>query len=157
MVYWEDELSQDDCSSDEIDSILKITSPTNHDEQLFEGSNLTVQASSVLLLQYKLRHRLTEEAMGDLLRLIKMHCPSNNKCPASVFQLKKFFPDINYTIKPHHLCSQCMQSVDAGSQTCPNESCNKEMGSPNALSSFIELPIESQLKVVLESKLIIIV
>ena len=124
VVYWEDELSQDDCSSDdEIDSALEITSPTNHDEQLFEGSNLTVHASSLLLLQYKLRHRLTEEAMSDLLRLIKMHCPSNNKCPGAVFQLKKFFPDINYTIKPHHFCSQCMQSVDAGSQTCTNESC----------------------------------
>lgn len=52
-------------------------------KQLYEGSALTANSSSVLILQYQMRHRLTKEALADLLQLIKLHCPSPNLCPAT--------------------------------------------------------------------------
>lgn len=120
---------------------------------LYEGSALTAHSSSVLILQYKMRHQLTEEALADLLQLIKMHCPIPNQCPASVFLLKKHFPNLNYTVQLHHYCSRCMQGVDIGRhKTCTNELCKTDLGSCDAISAFIEVPIECQLKLILESE-----
>lgn len=97
---------------------------------LYEGSALTAHSSSVLILQYKMRHQLTEEALADLLQLIKMHCPIPNQCPASVFLLKKHFPNLNYTVQLHHYCSRCMQGVDIGRhKICTNELCKTDLGS----------------------------
>ena len=56
---------------------------------LYDGSFLTVSSSAVLIMKYKLRHKLTEEAIADLLRLIKLHCPSPNRSLTSVYVLKK--------------------------------------------------------------------
>lgn len=144
--YYEDEFC-----SDEIPEPPETT--TTSALQLYEGSALTSLSSSLLIFQYKMRHQLTEAALADLLQLIQMHCPSPNQCPASVFQLNKHFPDMNYKVQLHHFCSRCMQSINIGChKTCTNEFCNTDLGSPNAISAFIEVPIESQLKVILESE-----
>lgn len=50
---------------------------------LYDGSNLTVQASGVLMMKLKMRHKLTDETMTDVLRLIKLHCPTHNNCISS--------------------------------------------------------------------------
>ena len=44
-------------------------------ESLYEESSLTVSPSSVLIMKYKMSHNLTQEALADLLLLIKLHCP----------------------------------------------------------------------------------
>ena len=57
-----------------------ISAATNSSALLYDGSQQTVSASSVLVLQFKMKHKLTQEALGDLLELLKLHCPSPNKC-----------------------------------------------------------------------------
>lgn len=47
---------------------------------LYEGSSLTLQASSVLVMQFKSRHNLTLDGLADLLKLLKIHCPVPNQC-----------------------------------------------------------------------------
>lgn len=123
-------------------------------EHIYEGSALTVNSSSVLLYQYKMRHGLTEEALADLLPLIKMHCPTPNRFPSSIFQLKKNFPNIEYPVQLHHFCSACMQSVNASFTNCSNNFCNADFTeSLGAISSFIEIPVGNQLTTILESKI----
>ena len=79
-------------------------------------------------MKYKLRHKLTEEAIADLLSLIKLHCPSPNRSLTSVYLLKKQFLDINYPIVIHRLCSTCLHTIDTSeSEICPNSICKKTL------------------------------
>lgn len=147
------ESNSDECETNYDPTVHVHPPPLPDTQHLFEGSTLTVKTSSVLIQQYKMRHGLTEEALADLLKLIKMHCAIPNKFPASVFHLKKNFPNIHYSYKLHHFCSKCVQSVEACATNCTNELCNTDFTeSPDATSSFIEIPVESQLTTILESK-----
>ena len=60
-------------------------------ESLFEGSALTTTASDVLILEYSMKHGLTNEAITDLLKLLQLHLPMPNKCTNSIFSLKKLY------------------------------------------------------------------
>ena len=135
----------EDCISDD-ETFNEKTSPTHSADtssvpkttvQLYEGSVQTAYSSSVLLLQYKMRHRLTDEALEDLLQIIQMHCPSPNQCPTSVYKLNKFFPQMTYQIELHHFCSQCRESIDSESK---NNACNNKLETSNDISAFIEVP-----------------
>jgi hypothetical protein len=45
---------------------------------------LTLSASSILVVKFKMRHGLTKEALSDLLKLIKP-CPTPNLCCRSMY------------------------------------------------------------------------
>ena len=124
-------------------------------EPLYEGSSLTVPTSSVLIMKYALRHKLTQEALADLLRLVKLHCPSPNQCLSSLYKFNKQFRDLHYPIVLHHCCSACLhvvevESSEMGSKMCTNPHCNCDLSAQNSVSSFIEVPVDSQLKTLLE-------
>ena len=124
------------------------------DNPLFQGCPLTVTSSSVLIMQYKMRHNLTNVAIVDLLKLLKLHCPNPNQCVPSLYMLNKRFIELKYKIKLHYFCSSCLQEVtDSSIAICPNDSCMHNLAQ-NGISSFIEIPIEPQLKAILERKLI---
>ena len=61
---------------------------------LYDGSNLTVQAS--------------DETMTDVLHLIKLHCPTPNNCISSLYHFKKQFSHMQYPIVISHFCSSCL-------------------------------------------------
>lgn len=75
---------------------------------LYDGSNLTVQASGVLMMKLKMRHKLTDETMTDVLHLIKLHCPTPNNCISSLYHFKKQFSHMQYPIVISHFCSSCL-------------------------------------------------
>lgn len=122
---------------------------------LYEGSLLSLRASNVLIMRYTLRHNITQEALGDLLSLLRLHCPSPNQCSQSAYAFKKEFSQMNYPINSHYYCNSCLWSIDDPSnvQSCPNPSCGKSLVScGKALSSFIQVEIKSQLKAFFERK-----
>ena len=55
---------------------------------LFEGSSISTSVSNVLLLEYSMKHNLTNAALADLLKLLK---PSPNNCPRSTHLFRKLF------------------------------------------------------------------
>ena len=123
---------------------------------LYDGSSLTVRTSSVLILKFKMRHNLTDESVSDLLHLIKLHCPAPNRCLSSLYHFKKQFYDMQYPIVVSHFCSCCLNALTpddiAEQMNCPNPPCESTISSPNSVSSFIEVPIDLQLKSILERK-----
>ena len=121
---------------------------------LCKGSSLSVSSSSVLIMKFKMRHNLTQEALADLLQLIKLHCPSPNQCSSSVYQFKKHFPDLNYPIVMHYFCSRCLHAVESvtESRTCSNAHCGSDFSVADSVSSFIEVPLDCQLKVLFERR-----
>ena len=64
---------------------------------LYEGAELSVCASSVLVMKYMMKHNLTQEALGDL-SLLRIHCPAPNQCPPSVYMFRKQFGQLRYLL-----------------------------------------------------------
>ncbi len=127
------------------DNILSLS---RSDTLLYEGSRLNVTASSVLIQKFVMRHNITKEALADLLKLLKIHCPSPNLCLSSVYQFKKQFPELEYKPILHYFCNQCVTDV----ANCEECVCGASLSQLNSVSSFIELPLDQQLKAILERK-----
>lgn len=140
-------------SSDDSDSFNPDVEDEVHEaeEPLFSGCPLTVTTSSVLLMQYKMRYGISDQALGDLLQLLSLHFPSPNHCISSLYLFKKQFEALKVTFKLHYFCNGCLEEFDDTAAVCPNTSCGKQISAKNK-SSFIEVPLEQQLKVVVESK-----
>ena len=125
------------------------------DIPLYEGSSLTIASSSVLLMKYAMKHNLTREALKDLLHLIKLYCPSPNTCPNSLHHFKKNFHDMKYVTVTHSFCNSCFHEVTFDSEQpaiCSNVLCKSELIDKKSVCSFLEIPVDLQLKSILESK-----
>lgn len=85
--YTQDESSDD--SDPEDETMLQVEEPS------FFGCTLTTTSSSVLFMQYKKRYGLSDQALGDLLNLFSLHCPSPNNCISSKYMFSKQFKDYN--------------------------------------------------------------
>ena len=120
---------------------------------LYEGSSLTCASSCILLMKYAMKHNITKDALADLLELVRLHCPKPNTCPPTLYYFNKQFENLKYPVKFHYFCSECFYDVtDPHSRTgCGNPYC-KNVLSEKTVSSFIEIPIDLQLKSILERK-----
>ena len=92
--------------------------PSSNSLSLYDGSAMSVKASVILIMQFKTKHNLMLDGLEDLLKLIKLHCPSN-QCISSPYLLKKhFFTDV---ITYHNFCSNCLLPIsDVSQPNCPN-------------------------------------
>ena len=71
----------DEATSSEI-PIISLETP------LYCGSNISTCTSVCAIMQFALSHQLTDEAVEDLLQLLKL--PSPNNIPTSLYKLKSF-------------------------------------------------------------------
>ena len=62
-----------------------------HDDPLYAGAVITVGVAMTLLLAFIVRHKLTNEAISDLLYLIDHMCPKPNRCCKTLYKFKEFF------------------------------------------------------------------
>jgi hypothetical protein len=67
--------------------------PSHLMQPLYEGADVTVIESSILMLQFSIRHRLSTKALGDLIQLLTLHLPKSgsSQCSQSKYKLKKLF------------------------------------------------------------------
>lgn len=129
-------------------------------DTLYDGAPLTLSASNLLIMQFKMRHNLTDGCVSDLLKLLKLHCPSPNNCAPSLYHFKNHFRGKgSVTMKFHYFCNDCLQAInhdESGAalnvHVCTNPLCMKDLSKPGSYSSFIEVPIEPQLKKFFECK-----
>jgi len=95
-----------------------------------------------VIMKYAIKHNLTMDALTDLLQLVKLHCPSPNNIPSTLFLFKKHFQELQYPVIYHDYCNSCLMEISDNSEVCSNQECctvNK------SVSSFIELPVRLQL------------
>lgn len=123
------------------------------EKPLFEGCPLTLAASNTLVMKFKMRHGLTKGALSDLLKLIKLHCPVPNSCCRSLYYFNKLFMEnLKQPARFHLFCSSCYTEVETHT-ACPNIACGMKISDQDhSKSHFIELPLDSQLASILESK-----
>ena len=146
----EDDEGDDDELANEVTN-NESRSRVQH-ELLYKEALITTSASSVLIMKYAMKHKLSREALADLLQIVKLHCPSPNNIPSSLFHFKKQFKDFQYPIKYHYFCNACLSEVPKNVEFCTNQDCSYSFTEAYSLSSFIELPVGLQLKSILERK-----
>ncbi len=130
-----------------VGSDSPCSSSNSNDPPLYNGAPVTLSTSKVMIMQYKIRHNLTDEGLADLLQLLRLHCPTPSHCVPSVYHFKKQFQNMKLPIKFHYFCSSCLQSVDDADTCCKNLLCMSDFKDVGARSSFIEVPIELQLQI----------
>lgn len=125
-------------------------------DQQSSSSSSDVPTSSILVMQYSVRHNLTQEALSDLLQLLKFCGPAATEVPTTVYKFKQQFKFLNSPPTFHYFCSMCMVVLTSNVLTlCPNDACKCNLTSRGSISSFIETDFESQLTRLLQRKLVI--
>lgn len=141
----------DDATLETLDYGLDITNEdlqvTTDDEKLiYPNARLTNAASMLLIMTFSVVHKLSGEALKDLLSLIDMHCLVPHALIQSLYKFKRYFSMLKHPIKKHHYCPNCCLPIDLQCQNCPNPACT-ELFTNNDKPFFVEVPIEDQLKV----------
>lgn len=154
-----DDSSRNDSSSDDSDKDSFISDNGSDlanvfTKSIYEGSNLSVGASCILITQFSRKYKLPRKAQNDLLTLLKLHCPEGVEIalPQTYKELlKKTMPSLANIAKVR-VCSICRKEGDA--TECED---GHPVGRPTKEDSyFIELPLEPQLKMIIEGNLLII-
>lgn len=66
------------------------------EEPVFVHCPLTASCSSLFIMQFKMRHNLTDEALSDLLKMLRLHIPTSNHFSPSVYKFKTQFSDLKH-------------------------------------------------------------
>ena len=142
-----DNLSGNDSSSSESDENYFLSDSEGHcknffTKSIYEGSNLSVGASCILIMQFSRKYKLPCKAQSDLLTLIKLHCPEEVEIalPQTCKELlKKIIPSLANVTKVR-VCSICTKKIEEGAIECEN---GHPVGRPTKEDSyFIEVPLE---------------
>ena len=145
-----------DVVSDPFDPEISTsdTECETHETALYSDSLISQSSSSLLIKQYSIRHSLTQAALADLLQLLRLHCPTPNLLPSSLYSFEKQFRSMQYPVTLHYYCSDCLQQLhDCQELECPNVSCGKDLTTARTISSFIEVPLEQQVATIFERKI----
>ena len=98
-----------------------------------------------LLLAFVVRHKLSNEAIADLLYLIDHICPKPNRCCRTLYKFKKFFSFLVMPFNCCYYCTQCFNPIkDVTLRACGV--CKTVINSVKDLSYFIHIPISDQIK-----------
>ena len=124
------------------------------DLPLYQDSPISVGESSLLLMAFAVRHKLSGIALEDLLELIHFHCPKPNNCITELKEFHLFFHALKHPILKHFYCPNMICKVYIGTaQPKSGDNC-AVCGTPlNCSSYFIEIPIMEQLKTILSGKI----
>ena len=115
---------------------------SNPDDMLYAGAPITSSMSSVLLLTFAMKHKLTREAFNDLLSVIEAHCPRPNNCKTTVRTLLEFVGEAKGDIVKHYYCEYCKAYFGRDTGTC--NLCGQSISKAGGF--FIEVPVEKQLQ-----------
>lgn len=115
------------------------------DTPLYPGAPVTIKITMILILAFVTRHKLTNEAISDLLYLLNIICPGTSKCLHSVYKFKKYFSNLVTPINFCYYCPACFVSINYPfDKTCTI--CKRVFTSLGELSYYLHLSICDQLR-----------
>lgn len=114
----------------------------DENELLYDGAPLTVKESLLSVFTFSLRHSITGTCLADLLQLVSLHIPRNNKFTKTVYKFMKYFEYLKTPLVKHYYCRRCLSALEYENAEC--ECTNRE------LCYFIELKISDQLQSLLD-------
>ena len=115
------------------------------DAPLYPGASITVNVTMLLLLAFTVRHKLTNEAIADLLYLIDIICPQPNNSCKTLYNFKKFFSYLIIPVKYCYYWPNCINPIDdLAAAACPV--CKKIFTSIKELCYFLHFSLQDQIK-----------
>ena len=120
-------------------------------EPLYQGADITVCGAYCCIMQFATTNKLTYTAISELIKLLHLICPPQNKLPSSFYKLKKFFNRFNVAFTHQKVCTKCSAPMTAGTSQCATCQDNDDLD-PKAVGDLIHVPIEKALKTVVSSE-----
>ncbi len=137
----------DNLSGDEDDGFPPDRGEKFGDHPLFENAPVSIDETLLLILTFARRHKLSNKAMDHLLKLIHLLLPDRNHFITSYDTVKRYFRTLDPSIKNIYYCKSCHETYEDETNECPE--CGQFIGSQDY---FVALPVEKQLKNILEGK-----
>ncbi|XP_046393433.1 uncharacterized protein LOC124161213 [Ischnura elegans] len=106
-------------------------------EKIYEGSNITVFESAVMLMSVFLHFKISYACMSKVIDLLIYHLPEHNKVIKSMYLLKRFFNSGDFDPRMGRFCNNC------GKEISPIRECSC---SNSKSLNFIICPVESQIR-----------
>ena len=104
---------------------------------LYPGASISLHAALILILAFVVNHKLSNEALEDLLSLLGTLSLPSNILPITPYMFYKYLNIKQSDILRHHFCPACSIPLDEGdTQTCPNPACTRVFSSKSELSYF---------------------
>ena len=156
--FYKGPLLNDFAVSDEIPDMdcFKELSPERREETvaddlpLYQDAPVTVAKSSLLLMAFAVRHKLSGIALEDLLELVHFHCPRPNKCITELKEFQLFFQALKHPVIKHFYCPNVICKIYIGTSQPESGAKCPVCGTIVSCSYyFIEIPIVEQLKTIL--------
>lgn len=101
-----------------LNSLLMMTT---QDEQVCEPLETSFQSDasgvcsisslSLLVKKFSMRHGLTQEAIADLLLIIRHYLSDCSLLPGSVYLFEKQFQSLKFPVKYHYMCGFCSETL----------------------------------------------
>jgi len=115
------------------------------EEVIFDGCQITLGTSLLLVLSFCFRHNLSNEAMEDLLFLIKLHLKKPCNYYVTLRQLRSYFESAtNSSFSKHYYCKFCFAALSSDEiPTC--DKCKTNLVKEN-IGHHIHLGIKEQLE-----------
>ncbi|XP_043270733.1 uncharacterized protein [Venturia canescens] len=122
--------------------------------RLYNGCDITKRESELLILNFTIRHSISDLALEDLLELINCHLP--NAVYSSKYMFLKQF-DSQIPIKTHYICPECkslLVFVNKVISRCEICECNYNViDLKNSDKYFFTISLTEQLKSIVNSDL----
>ena len=141
------------CTLQANDGLLSEPGVVSSDYPLFNGCPLSLSSSTLLIKKFQMRHGISQEALSDMLQLMKLHFPTENNFPGTIHLFNKHLPFHTDALEFVYFCSCCFCEISDKEDVDCCEHCKKPLNIKGSISSFIEVPLETQLITILQSKL----
>lgn len=113
---------------------------------LFAGANITICGAYCAIMNLKSKCRLPFSTLDQLLIMLQLLCPSDNKLPRTVYKLRKFFGLFEFGKRQVSYCSNCHEEMEG---RCHNQACSSSYHEPDV---FMQMNITKQLRMILSRK-----
>ena len=111
---------------------------------LYPNAEVSKLAAHVLVNLFAMEHKLSNQALEDLICLMNILLPNEHKFVRSGYLLKKYFVNLFREPLPkrHKYCGRCLDSIPPAMNVCNNEQCQKVNAS---VKEFLEIDLCNQL------------
>ena len=130
----------------------------DYSRPIHDHTPVSCQEALLVLMAIKLRHKLSNLALEDIISFCNLLLPSKNSFVKDAVAFNQFFQQLKHPITKHFYCPNKKCQMYVGSSFPPQSegtACSQCGFKLSAKFFFIEIPLENQLQTLLSSEFLI--